>query len=179
MHRCSSVQFAKCSIFISIIQIDLMKLFFTFCGCLEKNVPIAVWEIKKLSERQREEKKHKYEKKQLIYRSHGRVVLPSQNPIQSNCVEMLICLHCKMSAYFDSFPSFCQSKNLYKVNWQEKLNYLTLSWLKLPFLKFCIMWVGSRIHIDFVDHKKVGVTVLWIGVAISTHTQHTHSPIIM
>lgn len=92
-----------------------------------KKCPNRCLRDKKLSERQREEKKHKYEKKQLIYRSHGRVVLPSQNPIQSNCVEMLICLHCKMSAYFDSFPSFCQSKNLYKVNWQEKLNYLTLS----------------------------------------------------
>lgn len=96
----------------------------------------------------------------------------SPNPIQSNCIEMLIRSQCKMSAYFDLFPIPCHSGNLYKISRQGKhlIALLCQCW-SCPYSKFSTMWVGSRIHIDFVAHKEVCVWLFCeFGVAISARS---------
>lgn len=124
-----------------------------------------------VKERFRRERQH-------IYSSHVWAGLPSLNSMQSNCIEMLICLQWKMSACFDFLPNPCHSKICTKSTDEKKknlLNYRTMR--KLPFNPNTAQCVGIIMRIDFVDNKAVCVTGMWIGCVATT--QCIHIPIMI
>ena len=141
------------SIFISIIQI-------TWLNCFAFSVESQLaWERFDGWEERREEKSY--------HRSHVSVGLAALNSILSYRIEMLIHSQFKMSACFHLFPSSCHGKkNCTKLNRQGKhLITLLCQCRSRPSSEFSTMWVGSRMHIDLVDHKQECVTTRWTAVS--------------
>lgn len=108
-----------------------------------------------------------------IFTGHVSAGLPGLNSLQSNWIKMLSCLQCKMSAFSSVFPTSYWSKSLYGIRWQGKHLITLLSQCRsCPYSEFSTMWVGRRLHIDFVYHKEVCVTILWFGVPAHPHSHH-------